>query len=100
MDLPSSFDPEVRLFITENALRIERQYQARAESVAVAVVNKYLKKLPEAHGLPLSVCLEVAVSEQVASRAKTLLLARGWIVEFGPEGGWRNVTVTPAPLGL
>jgi len=27
-------------------------------------------------------------------------LAKGWIVEFGPEGGWRNVTVTPAPLGL
>lgn len=100
MDLPSSFDPAVRLLITENAIRIENQYQVRAESVALAVVHKYLEKLPEAHALPLSFSLEVSISEKVATRAKTLLLAKGWIVEFGPEGGWRNVTVTPAPLGL
>lgn len=100
MDLPSSFDPAVRLFIIENALRVENQYQVRAEHIALAVVNMYLEKLPEAHALPLSFNLEVSVSEKVATRVKTLLLAKGWIVEFGPEGGWRNVTVTPAPLGL
>lgn len=100
MDLPSSLDPAVRLLITENAIRIENQYQVRAESVALAVVHKYLEKLPEAQSLPVKVCLEASVSDKVAIRAKALLLAKGWIVEFGPEGGWRNVAVTPAPLGL
>ena len=97
MDLPSSHDPEIRGVINATTNRIETAFRKKAEHVAMLILERYLKAVPNALSLPVLVHVDVPVTDELAALASRMLAAKGWNVEFEDvDSGWRNVKVIPA----